>query len=67
MMQKIVEMAKELGMDVSCGGIETELQEEIARSLGCDIFEGEMYYGLVRNEIYERYFLDRNELVIIAP
>lgn len=61
MMQKIVEMAKELGMDVSCGGIETELQEEIARSLGCDIFEGEMYYGLVRNEIYERCFLESKE------
>lgn len=54
---KIVEMARELGMEVACGGIQTQLQEEIARSIGCDILEGDIYYGTVRSDVYEKCFL----------
>lgn len=56
-LKKIVEMTKEMGMTVSCGGIHTKLQENIARSIGCDILEGEIYYGAVRNDVYEKCFL----------
>lgn len=55
--RKIVEMAKELGMETSCGGIHTKRQEEFARDIGCDIFEGDMYYGAVRSDVYEKCFL----------
>ena len=54
---KIVEMVHELGLEVACGGIQTKLQEEIARSIGCNIFEGDIYYGVVRSDVYERCFL----------
>ena len=54
---KIVEMVHELGLEVACGGIQTQLQEEIARSIGCDIFEGDIYYGMVRSDVYEKCFL----------
>lgn len=54
---KIVEMVHELGLEVACGGIQTQLQEEIARSIGCNIFEGDIYYGMVRSDVYEKCFL----------
>lgn len=56
-LQKIIEMVKDMGLSVSCGGIHTKLQENIARSIGCDILEGEIYYGAVRNDVYEKCFL----------
>ncbi len=55
---KIVEMIKELGLSVGCGGIHTQLQEDLARSIGCDIFEGDMYYGSLSNDVYEKCFLN---------
>ena len=38
--RKTVEMAKEMGLTVTCGGIHTRLQEEYAKKIGCDVFEG---------------------------
>lgn len=55
---KLVELAHELGLETSCGGIHTELQEKMAREIGCDIFEGDIYYGMVRNDVYARCFLE---------
>ncbi|MDY3854522.1 MAG: EAL domain-containing protein [Butyribacter sp.] len=55
---KIVEMVKELGLTVCCGGLHTQLQEEFARSIGCDILEGDMYYGAVSNDVYGKCFLE---------
>ncbi len=57
--KKIVEMASEMGLSVACGGITTKLQEDIARSIGCDVLEGEIYYGAVRSDIYEKCFLEK--------
>lgn len=54
---KLVELVKELGLWVCCGGIQTQLQEEIARSIGCDILEGDIFYGAVRSDVYEKCFL----------
>ena len=58
-LKKIVEMVKALGLTVSCGGIYTQSQDEIARSIGCDSFEGDMYYGVVRSDVYEKCFLEK--------
>ena len=57
MLKNLVSMAKELGMTVACGGIHTKLQEEYALSIGCDVFEGDMYYGKVKSAILEKCFL----------
>lgn len=54
---KIVDMARELGLTVTCGGIYTKIQEEFAKEIGCEVFEGEMYYGKVRHNVFERCFL----------
>jgi EAL domain-containing protein (putative c-di-GMP-specific phosphodiesterase class I) len=56
-LKKVVEMAEELGMTVTCGGIHTRLQEEFAQSIGCKAFEGDMYYGVMKNVVFERCFL----------
>lgn len=56
--QKLVEMARDLGMEVSCGSISTQLQDEVARKIGCDIFEGDIYYGAVLGDVYENCFLN---------
>lgn len=53
----IVQMAKELNMTVACGGINTKLQEEYAKSLGIEMMEGEMYYGAMRSTVFEKCFL----------
>ncbi len=54
---KVVEMAKELGLSVTCGGIQTKQQEDFAKAIGCEVFEGEMYYGKVRHNVLEKCFL----------
>ena len=56
-LKNIVIMAKELGMTVYCGGIHTKLQEEYAREIGCDMLEGEIFYGAMRNNVFEECFL----------
>lgn len=57
MFKKITEMAKELGLSVTCGGIQTKMQETFAKEIGCDVFEGDMYYGKVRYDVFEKIFL----------
>lgn len=59
--KKIVEMVREMGLAVACGGLTTKLQEDIALSIGCDILEGDIYYGAVRNDIYEKCFLEKEQ------
>ena len=56
-LKKVVEMAEEIGMTVTCGGIHTHLQEEYAKKIGCHVFEGEIYYGAVKNVVFEKCFL----------
>lgn len=56
--EKMIELVKELGMKVGCGGIHTEFQENIAKSIGCDILEGDLYYGTVRSDVFEKCFLE---------
>lgn len=58
---KIVEMVHEMDLAVGCGGIQTQLQEEFARAIGCEVLEGEYYYGAVSNDIYEKCFLENAE------
>lgn len=56
-LRKVVEMAEEMGMTVTCGGIRTQLQEDFAKKIGCHVFEGDKYYGAVKNVVFEKCFL----------
>lgn len=56
-LKHIVQMARDLNMTVTCGGIHTKLQEDFAREIGCDVLEGEMYYGAMRSNVFEKCFL----------
>lgn len=57
-LSKTVEMAKSLDLTVTCGGIHTPMQEEFAKKIGCEMFEGDMYYGAVRSNVFEKCFLE---------
>lgn len=56
-LKKTTEMAREMGLRVHCGGVQTRLQEEFARKIGCDILEGDYYYGAMRGNVFEKCFL----------
>ncbi len=60
-LKKSVEMAEEMGLSVSCGGIHTKLQEDFARKIGCRVFEGDLYYGAMKNVVFEKCFLSGKE------
>ena len=51
--------AKEMGMTVACGGIHNKLQEEYAREIGCDALEGDLYFGPMRANVFEKCFLEK--------
>lgn len=55
-LEKIVEMAKALGIYVICEGVETAKQVEVLRKLGCELVQG-YYYGrpIPLEEFYEKY------------
>lgn len=53
----VVQTAKDLGMSVTCGAVNTKLQEEYAKSLGIQVMEGEIFYGAMRNTVFEKCFL----------
>jgi len=57
-LRKIVEMVQEMGLAVGCGSIETQLQDNLARSIGCEVREGEFFYGTVSSDVYEKCFLE---------
>lgn len=56
-LRKVVEMAEEMGLTVTCGGIHTQLQEGYAKKIGCRVFEGDVYYGAVKSVVFEKCFL----------
>lgn len=55
----LVTMAFELGMEVVCEGVETEAQCNVLREIGCRIAQGYYYYRPLQTEAFER-LLDKN-------
>lgn len=55
----IVDTAKSIGLDVYCGSVHTELQEQYAKDIGCEAFEGELYYGIMRGTVFTKCFLKK--------
>lgn len=55
-LEKIIEMAKAMGISVVCEGVETAEQVDILRDIGCDLVQG-YFYGrpMPIEEFYERY------------
>lgn len=56
-MKHITQMATELGMTVCCGAVRTQLQEKYARDIGCHMLEGELFYGAMQGNVFEKCFL----------
>ncbi|MCR5201879.1 MAG: EAL domain-containing protein [Lachnospiraceae bacterium] len=55
----IVDMCEDMGLDVFCGSVQTDLQEKFVREIGCRVFEGEAFFSAVRDKVFERYFMKR--------
>ncbi|MBR4965580.1 MAG: EAL domain-containing protein, partial [Lachnospiraceae bacterium] len=55
-LEKIIEMAKAMGISVVCEGVETAEQVDILRDIGCDLVQG-YFYGrpMPIEDFYERY------------
>ena len=55
-MQKIIEMAKGMNLQVICEGVETEEQVDTLRELGCTVVQG-YYYDkpLPMHEFLDKY------------
>lgn len=56
-MKHVSQLASDLGMTVCCGAVRTQLQEQYAREIGCDMLEGEYFYGAMQNTVFEKCFL----------
>ena len=59
-LKKILEMAKELNIDVICEGVETQEQVDMLRDFGCHAVQG-YFYGkpIACEEFYETYCLNK--------
>lgn len=59
-LKKILEMAKELNIDVICEGVETQEQVDMLRGFGCHAVQG-YFYGkpIACEEFYETYCLNK--------
>lgn len=55
--KKIIEMAKELGIQVLCEGVETSLQAEQLKEFDCDIVQGFLYHNPMHIGEFEHYIL----------
>ena len=55
--RKIVEMAKELGITVHAQNVETTLQADFLKEIGCDVVQGYLYHKAMSEEDFEKYIL----------
>ncbi|MCR5625514.1 MAG: EAL domain-containing protein [Lachnospiraceae bacterium] len=54
---KIVEMCKDVGLEVYCGNINTKLQEKFAREIGCQYMEGDGIHPSAKPRAFEKVYL----------
>lgn len=52
--QNLVAMASELGMEVVCEGVETEAQVHVLREIGCRTAQGYYFYRPMQTDAFER-------------
>lgn len=52
--ENLVNMAVELGMEVVCEGMETEAQVNVLREIGCRIAQGYYFYRPMQTDAFER-------------
>lgn len=68
MVQKIVEMGQELGMQVTAEGVETQAQFNFLRELGCDQAQGFLFSRAIPAEEMVRWlYTYRNRLLTLPP
>ena len=60
--ENLVNMAFELGMEVVCEGVETSVQIEVLRDIGCHIAQGYYFYRPMQKAAFERLLApDQNQ------
>ena len=47
-------MASELGMEVVCEGVETQVQVKVLQDIGCHIAQGYYYYRPMQTAAFEQ-------------
>jgi EAL domain-containing protein (putative c-di-GMP-specific phosphodiesterase class I) len=55
-------MARALGMKVVAEGVETAIQADVLRSLGCDIAQGYFYHRPLEKEAFEQLLSKQGRL-----
>ncbi|MCR4728945.1 MAG: GGDEF and EAL domain-containing protein [Lachnospiraceae bacterium] len=58
----IIEMAKNLSMQVLCEGVETDAQRKFLIEAGCDLHQGYLYSKPVEIAVFDRY-IDNEEML----
>lgn len=64
-LQKIIEMAKEMGMTVVCEGIEKRYQLDYLKSLHCDIGQGFYFSRPMPSESFERKMREERAAALV--
>ena len=52
--ENLVNMASELGMEVVCEGVETQVQVKVLQDIGCHIAQGYYYYRPMQTAAFEQ-------------
>ena len=61
--ENLVNMAFELGMEVVCEGVETQAQVNVLQDIGCHIAQGYYYYRPMQAEAFEQLLPNLVEFV----
>ncbi len=59
----VIQMARSLGMETICEGIETEEQISLLRNLGCDMAQGYYYAKPMPAEAFEEILQNRHQVI----
>lgn len=59
-LDKIIKMAKKLGLTVICEGVENEENAKFLKEAGCDYFQGYLYSMPVTVPSFEEMFINKN-------
>ncbi len=61
----VIQMARSLGMETICEGIETEEQVQLLRSLGCDMAQGYFYAKPMPVEAFEEILQGQHSTILL--
>lgn len=56
--ENLIHMVEELGMEVICEGVETKAQVQVLQDIGCQVAQGFYFYRPMRGDAFERLMSD---------